>query len=165
MEKITGVKCQVPGAALRFSKGFRCWVTEGCNGCVEAKSTLFDSRCLTSASTISARPVVGVRNAEREPCTDLPFDLLPHFERAAGQAAIFEFKITQIRKCGGKAKQIAIPGVDAGHERLDQILVRLPSQPAADKGAKGFIAIDELSPAGENQVPCALCRTRKQGAI
>ena len=53
-----------------------------------------------------------------------------------------KLKIAQIRKCGGKAKQIAIPGVDPRHQRLDQILVRFTSQPAADERAERFISVD-----------------------
>ena len=68
--------------------------------------------------------------------------LLPQLERAASQTAIFELKITQVGKCRGKGELIPIAGIDAGHQRLDQILVRFPSEPSADKRTQRFISVD-----------------------
>src|SRR6266508_3971237 len=68
--------------------------------------------------------------------------LFSHLKRASGQASIFHFKIAQIWECGCQRKSITISGVDARHERLDEILVCFTPQPTADKRAERFVAVE-----------------------
>src|SRR5918994_1567271 len=68
--------------------------------------------------------------------------LRSHFECATCERTVLAFEITQIGKRRGEGKLISISCINTRHQRLDEILVCLTSQPAADERPQAFISVD-----------------------
>ncbi len=62
-------------------------------------------------------------------------------EHTFDEAAVFAFSGTELREGGCETEFVAISAVDAGHERLDEVLKDIVAKPAADERAERFIGI------------------------
>ena len=75
-------------------------------------------------------------------CVFLRFDSGSiHFHCATSEAAVFDLKIAQEREGGLERELVAVAGVDARHERLDQVFVGGAPHAERDKSAETFVFV------------------------